>query len=218
MTKIPWNKGRKGVYSAATIASMREARLAKFSTEEAVELYKKLSLKEVAARFGCSSNAVRRRLSPLGIVRSRGGLSKGRKRSVEVRANMSRAFKAYWAAPENKKKKRLGANNPFFGKKHNLETIARMKEKLSAMFSGANNPAWQGGKSLEAYGPGFNKKLKRTIKARDEFRCQLCGTTDDLVVHHRDCNKKNNAPDNLVTVCRRCHAGVHLFWLQGVAA
>jgi len=31
----------------------------------------------------------------------------------------------------------------------------------------------------------------------------------DLVVHHKDGNKYNQDPDNLVTVCRSCHRRLH---------
>lgn len=39
--------------------------------------------------------------------------------------------------------------------------------------------------------------------------CAICGSTRCLVVHHVDMNRKNNHPDNLVKICRSCHAQVH---------
>ena len=53
---------------------------------------------------------------------------------------------------------------------------------------------------------------------RDGFACQHCGTTKDLAVHHRDGSgtgrggnrhARNDALDNLQTLCRRCHTTVH---------
>jgi hypothetical protein len=42
--------------------------------------------------------------------------------------------------------------------------------------------------------------------------CVMCGYKKDsriLQVHHRDENRKNNEPGNLVVLCRNCHAEVH---------
>lgn len=51
---------------------------------------------------------------------------------------------------------------------------------------------------------------------RDKFTCQHCGATSDLHVHHIDGNgvtsareTRNNAIDNLVTLCRGCHTKEH---------
>lgn len=71
-----------------------------------------------------------------------------------------------------------------------------------------NNPRWMGGISFESYGIDFNKKLKNTIKERDNYECQdlNCeGKSKKLNIHHIDYNKKNCHPDNLITLCNSCH-------------
>ena len=45
-------------------------------------------------------------------------------------------------------------------------------------------------------------------------RCEMCGSTRRLSIHHRDGNGRNksapnNSTENLQTVCNRCHALVH---------
>lgn len=50
--------------------------------------------------------------------------------------------------------------------------------------------------------------------ARDGGACKECGATEQLVVHHVDHNGRgsaspNNVDDNLVTLCRACHARHH---------
>lgn len=39
--------------------------------------------------------------------------------------------------------------------------------------------------------------------------CVECGTAETLQVHHLDRNPANNSPENLMTLCRRCHAIWH---------
>lgn len=47
--------------------------------------------------------------------------------------------------------------------------------------------------------------------------CQLCGFNENvklLDVHHIDCNKKNNHPENFIVLCPNCHAKVHRLGLN----
>ena len=51
---------------------------------------------------------------------------------------------------------------------------------------------------------------------RDAFKCQwgnICNskkiTNKDLLIHHIDFNDNNNSSNNLITLCRFCHAGFH---------
>ncbi len=49
---------------------------------------------------------------------------------------------------------------------------------------------------------------ENTLK-RDNYKCQKCNCINDLFVHHKDKNNKNNKLENLVTLCRTCHAREH---------
>lgn len=42
-----------------------------------------------------------------------------------------------------------------------------------------------------------------------DWVCSRCGSTLDLVIHHADHDHGNNDPDNLVCLCRSCHASYH---------
>lgn len=46
-----------------------------------------------------------------------------------------------------------------------------------------------------------------------ENSCANCGSTENLDVHHKDGNYKNNDPGNLKTLCHPCHMKLH--WRQG---
>jgi len=68
-----------------------------------------------------------------------------------------------------------------------------------------DNPAWNNGSSFEPYDWRFNNKLRKQVKKRDKYTCQICGSKRQLVIHHMDWNKENSNIDNLVTLCRSCH-------------
>jgi len=105
--------------------------------------------------------------------------------------------------PSEEVKRRMSESHK--GKR--LTKIAKKK------ISGENNGNWQGGISNEPYPFDFNEELKELIRQRDNYTCQLCGIHQDelkgwnrkLDVHHKDYDKDNLDPDNLITLCRSCH-------------
>jgi len=60
-------------------------------------------------------------------------------------------------------------------------------------------------------------RLKRQIKERDNYQCQWGEKCKDksisrsnLIIHHIDYDENNNDPNNLITLCKFCHAYFHL--------
>ena len=58
------------------------------------------------------------------------------------------------------------------------------------------------------------KAMRAFVIERDGHRCCLCHRVRSIQVHHMDghgsmSDTPNHAPDNLVTLCRRCHSFVH---------
>ena len=91
-------------------------------------------------------------------------------------------------------------------KKELASYVAKMCYPCFAEYhKGKNHYNWQDGKSIEPYSVDWTETLKRAVKERDRFTCQICGKQDNLVVHHIDYNKKNCELDNLITLCRSCH-------------
>jgi len=84
-----------------------------------------------------------------------------------------------------------GKNNPMFNKGYKLR--------------GNKNGAWKGGISFGEYGENFSKELKTQIRKRDNFVCKICGK-NGFIIHHIDYDKKNNEENNLINLCRSCHA------------
>lgn len=75
---------------------------------------------------------------------------------------------------------------------------------------GENASAWRGGISYDPYTLDFNKRLKEAVRKRDNYCCQVCNTFQDdfkikLAIHHIDYNKKNSFPQNLISLCKKCH-------------
>lgn len=109
------------------------------------------------------------------------------------------------------------------GKKQSQETKDRRSKKLKQYY--ASNPeakerlaknVWDKYTSKIA-GTGW-AKISLRIRERDHFTCQICGANNNLMVHHKDWRGKrrgvptsewNNKDDNLITLCHKCHNGIH---------
>ena len=88
-----------------------------------------------------------------------------------------------------------------------------MKYFSPPVLSGEKSPVWRGGVSFEPYPVGFNNKLKEFIRNRFNCKCQICFREQNklgykLHVHHIDFNKENISEENLIPLCRVCHAGL----------
>ena len=59
--------------------------------------------------------------------------------------------------------------------------------------------------------PKLYESLRREVLRRDGWRCQSCGAMSNLEVHHRELRSQSgdDAEQNLITLCTRCHAIVH---------
>ena len=91
------------------------------------------------------------------------------------------------------------------GYSHSPET----KAKIGLANSGDKNGNWEGGISHEEYPAEFWRKcFKDMVRDRDNRICQICGTPEmgkALDIHHIDYDKRNVNPENLVSLCHKCH-------------
>jgi 5-methylcytosine-specific restriction endonuclease McrA len=55
------------------------------------------------------------------------------------------------------------------------------------------------------------RALHRRVLERDGWRCQLCGSMQNLQVHHLKFRSQsgNDEEPNLITLCAACHARMH---------
>jgi len=132
----------------------------------------------------------------------------GKKLSKETCLKISKANKGRVSSRKGVKlseetKKKIGLAN----------TGRYLKEK------GSN---WQGGKSFEAYGYDWTNTLRRSIRERDGYICQMKGCNkiqgdETHSIHHIDYDKQNNNPENLITLCRSCHSKTNYnrkYWIE----
>ena len=56
-----------------------------------------------------------------------------------------------------------------------------------------------------------DQELRDQVLKRDGWRCQLCGTSKDLHVHHLISRGRlgDDAMRNLISLCAKCHDVVH---------
>jgi ATP-dependent DNA helicase RecQ len=60
--------------------------------------------------------------------------------------------------------------------------------------------------------PESYEQLRDQVLRRDGWRCQSCGTMSNLEIHHQvfRSHSGDDAEPNLITLCTKCHAAVHL--------
>ena len=123
--------------------------------------------------------------------------------------NKGRFKKGHKSYLTKESKIKIGQNNAkyWLGKKRSLET----RNKIAAKLCGSQSNLWKGGISAEPYSLDWTRTLRRCVRERDKYTCQMCGKLQSdraFDVHHIDHNKKNNNPVNLITLCKRCHSRV----------
>ena len=86
------------------------------------------------------------------------------------------------------------ARRPWLGKKQPAELVA----KRAAAISGANNVNWKGGLQCRHY---------RKVIAKE--KCEACGASELLAIHHINFDHYDNVEENLQVLCLSCHSRLH---------
>jgi 5-methylcytosine-specific restriction endonuclease McrA len=60
-------------------------------------------------------------------------------------------------------------------------------------------------------GPEAYAQLRRQILERDRWRCQHCGSRQNLQIHHEEPRSQSgdDVEENLITLCNSCHRRAH---------
>ncbi len=185
-------------------------------TKEEIEFlkknYKTMLYRDVAKRLGKTYKSVAMKTSRLNLRSNKMNLKTGYSSWNKNKTKGSDERLRKVGKKSSKTKKRRYKEG-----KIKLSGCAKLSKEDPSWQSGENHPNWLNGISFEPYSPEFNKKLKEQIKKRDNYRCQLCGDfipkfvsqKRRLDVHHIDYNKKNNNPNNLISLCHFCNNSVN---------
>jgi 5-methylcytosine-specific restriction endonuclease McrA len=59
--------------------------------------------------------------------------------------------------------------------------------------------------------PELYKQLCQRVMKRDGWQCQICGSRQNLQVHHKQVRSQQGDDDdsNLITLCAGCYEGLH---------
>jgi 5-methylcytosine-specific restriction endonuclease McrA len=59
--------------------------------------------------------------------------------------------------------------------------------------------------------PKLYKQLQKQVLRRDGWHCQICGSRQNLQIHHKQLRSQQGSDDdsNLITLCAGCHEGLH---------
>lgn len=126
--------------------------------------------------------------------------------NLSVKKNCLTCGKEFLVQPHLLRKER--------GKYCSILCRAKMQSQI---YKGNGGPGWKGGLSFEPYTVDWTDTLKKSIRQRDKYTCRVCGKEPSIIVHHIDYDKKNCNPENLITLCRKCHAKTNFnrtFWIN----
>ncbi|MDW7646431.1 MAG: YHYH domain-containing protein [Desulfuromonadales bacterium] len=86
-------------------------------------------------------------------------------------------------------------------------SAAARELKINDYFRSANEKVGAFDCDLVIHERDVSTSLKAVVKARDGYRCVICGSTHQLEVDHRRAlmNGGDNAEGNLATLCDDCH-------------
>ena len=73
--------------------------------------------------------------------------------------------------------------------------IAKMKDR-----KGSKNPHFKG---------GWDSLRAEIIREGGNKICDICGTEQNIELHHMDFNRDNNVKENIKPLCKSCHTKVH---------
>lgn len=138
---------------------------------------------------------------------NKNGMWKGGKIITKICPTCKKEFYVY---PSLKRVIHCSRRCAKLGKKQSLESIEKRRIKTC----GEKHYNFQGWRSREPYGKNWDDTLKESIRQRDNYKCQSCGCPQEecferLTVHHIDKIKTNLNPDNLISLCRKCHGKIH---------
>jgi hypothetical protein len=131
---------------------------------------------------------------------------KGKKFTQEHLENLSKSHIIHGRYSKN-------YQNYCMEKNCNKKISPNAKRCKSCSIKGKNHWNWRNGLSKALYSIKF-KYIRKSIKQRDNYKCQNCGLTQkehykkykrDIEIHHIDYDRFKCNENNLITLCKRCN-------------
>lgn len=200
---IPWNKGKKIPVSEKLQRHLYLLHLSMRDRIVSEETRKKLSISSKGRVF--SQETLKK------MNENRKGML-GKHHTDETKIKISVAKKGISRSEETCRKlseSRIG-----------MKLSEEHKRKIGVSETGDKHWNWQGGIGKDPYPQGWTKTLKRAIRERDNYTCQLCGGGGSDV-HHIDYDKNNLNPNNLILLCHKDHTrttGHRKEWIESFSA
>lgn len=162
------------------------------------------SQKEIMVDLGTSSHPMIRLMDEAGVVRRSAAervslhWDSHPDRRAKTAQRLRDSLTAYYAA---------GGINP--------NQRPDVREKMRLAHRGHKNPNWNPRRTpMQRIQDGYRgpdwKYERQVVLERDGHRCKICNVATKLMVHHitRYELTQDNRPENLVTLCNRCHKRV----------
>jgi len=140
--------------------------------------------------------------------------------SEERKKKIIENYYSYWQGKHHTEEARRKISKAHKGKCLSKEHRQKISEAKKGRCRGDKNSNWQGGISFEPYNVDWIETLKRSIRERDHYICQLCGILQGdraFDIHHIDYDKFNCNPYNLITLCKKCHGKTNFnreYWIK----
>jgi predicted DNA-binding protein YlxM (UPF0122 family) len=211
-----WVSQLNGKKHYCSIECKDNARRLQFCEKEIYDLYfvKKQSMNKIADKFNTSHSTIRK-IFKKNKWKIRNSKEASKINDQKIHLPKKELKKLYKNNSVGNIAKILNCSDTtVFGylKEYNIPTRTTSETlRLLKSMSGDKNPNWHGGLYSSKYPDEFNKQLKEKIRERDNFCCQICGTTREenrnrkLSIHHIDYNKDNCNEENLISLCPVCH-------------
>lgn len=133
----------------------------------------------------------------------------GKKHSENSKNKISKTKKGQRVSPSTEFKNGCIPWNKGKNGVYSKDVLENWSKKRKGKQIKEKHPNWQGGLSFQPYTIDWTETLKKSIRERDGYTCQLCGKPQNTKrkhsIHHIDYDKKNCNPNNLITLCTGCH-------------
>lgn len=145
---------------------------------------------------------------------------KGIPRSKAVCEKVSKSLMGHLVSIESRQKMSKATKGKTYEERYGIITATRLRKLHSTIMSREKHWAWKGGIADSPYPVDWTNTLRRSIRERDKYTCQLCSNQQSSIafhIHHIDYDKKNCNPNNLITLCIHCHIKTNynrLHWEQ----